>query len=323
MDIIALGAALSVFGFVLFLALAIYSGREVTTQVRGRLEGVLSGASSVVEGPTVAPLRQTRSVAGIVKFLVSGEWLEELDYELRQAESKLHPTDFIALRIALTGLGFAAPYILLGGVMGTVAGLAGAVAGFWLPRLWINNRIESRNKKMEEQLPETLTLISNSLKSGFGLLQALSLAAEQLEPPISTELEQTIYEMNVGSSADEALLNLSSRTRSYDLDLVVTAILVQRAVGGNLSEILETVAATMRERVRIRGEIQTLTAQQRMTGMVIGLLPVGVGALFLLISPDYISLLFTETIGRVMLAIAVIMELIGLLVIRRILSIEV
>jgi tight adherence protein B len=104
---------------------------------------------------------------------------------------------------------------------------------------------------------------------------------------------------------------------------VVTAILVQRSVGGNLSEILETVAATMRERIRIRGEIKTLTAQQTLTGIVIGLLPVAVGSLFMVISPEYMTVLFTETPGRIALGVAVVLESIGLIIIKRILAIEV
>jgi tight adherence protein B len=112
-----------------------------------------------------------------------------------------------------------------------------------------------------------------------------------MEHPIGTELNQTIHEMHIGSSAEEALLDLSERCGSYDLDLVVTAILVQRSVGGNLAEILETVAETMRERVRIRGEISTLTAQQSMTGIIIGLLPLVVGGFFMIVSPEYIGLL--------------------------------
>jgi tight adherence protein B len=122
---------------------------------------------------------------------------------------------------------------------------------------------------------------------------------------------------------EEAFLNLSERGTNYDLDLVVTAILVQRSAGGNLSEILETVTDTMRERVRIKGEINTLTAQQRLTGFVISLMPVGVGAMFMVVSPDYMTPLFTETLGRVMLLSAVVMQTIGVLIIGRILNIEV
>ena len=166
-------------------------------------------------------------------------------------------------------------------------------------------------------------MISNSLKAGFGLLQAMSAAAEQMSHPISTELGRTIHEMNIGSSAEVALLALSERSDSYDLDIVVTAILVQRTVGGNLGEILDTVAETMRERIRIRGEIATLTAQQKLTGIVLGLIPIGVGLLFQVMSPGYINPLFTTLTGKGMLVAAVIMETIGVMIIQRILDIEV
>jgi tight adherence protein B len=187
----------------------------------------------------------------------------------------------------------------------------------------MNQRRKSRIGKLNAQLPEALMIISNALKAGFGLLQALSNAADNLEHPISTELGRTIHEMNIGSSAEEAMLALSERCGSYDLDIVVTAILVQRTVGGNLGEILDTVAETMRERIRIRGEIQTLTAQQKLTGMVIGALPIGVGILFQVMQPGYISPLFVTVLGKVMLGVAVVLEVVGIMIIQRILNIEV
>jgi len=258
----------------------------------------------------------------VLDFL-SGAWLERMEQRLKRADSRLHPVDFAAISVFLAGLGFVAPYLFLGGALGLLLGLVAAGVAFLAPQFWLNQRREGRRKKLEEQLPEALTLISNSLKAGFGLLQSLSQASERLDHPIATELALTIHEMNIGASPDKALLSLSERAASYDLDLAVTAMLVQRSVGGNLSEILDTVAATMRERIRIRGEIKTLTAQQQLTGLVIGALPIGVGGLFLVISPDYITLLFTETAGKVMLGIAVVLEAVGIMVIRRILDIEV
>jgi tight adherence protein B len=277
-----------------------------------------------VEGvPSDAPLRQSRSVFGMLSHFSSGSWLERIGVDLERADSHLQPVDFIAIRLALAGLGFAVPYLFLGGLLGLGAGVGAGALAFQMPQMWLSRRRESRNKKLEEQLPEALSLVSNSLKAGFGLLQSLSLASEQLEHPLSTELAQAIHEMNIGSSAEQALTDLSARSGSYDMDLVVTAILVQRSVGGNLAEILDTVADTMRERVRIRGEIVTLTAQQRLTGIVIGLLPVAVGALFFFMSPEYIKVLFTEPLGRIMLGVALGMEFVGVMIIRRILAIEV
>jgi tight adherence protein B len=321
MDVLALSAAFSLVVTIMAFALAFASSSNAA--MRTRLEGVLSGASPIEAAAATAALRQAPTATGIFKFFLSGAWLIKMERELRLAESRLQPVDFIAIRIALAGLGFAGPFLFLPSPFGLIAGVIAALVGMMLPQYWLNWRKEGRRKKLEEQLPDALVFVSNSLKAGFGLLQSLSMAADQLEHPIAKELDQTVYETNVGSSMDEAFLALGERCDSYDLDLVVTAVLIQRAAGGNLSEILENVAATMRERVRIRGEIRTLTAQQTLTGMVIAGLPVAVGGMFLVVSPDYITTLFTDTMGQVALGMAVILETIGVIVIRRILAIEV
>ena len=320
MDMLALAAAGTIVLTVLAFALSLSTASNA--QIRGRLEDVLSGTTSVLEIPSIDPLRRARS-ASMFGRLVSAASMAKLQHDLRRADSQLQPVDFISIRLAMAGLGFALPYLFLSGIVGILLGAAAALVGFIAPAWWLNQRKQNRNKKLEEQLPDALTMIANSLKAGFGLMQAMSLAGEQLEHPISTELKQTVHETNVGSSTEEAFLALSERTNSYDLDLVVTAILVQRSAGGNLAEILQTVTETMRERVRIRGEITTLTAQQTMTGYVIALLPVGVGGMFMVVSPDYITVLFTENMGRIMLGVAGLLEVIGVVVIRRILAIEV
>lgn len=322
MDMLALGAAASLVVTVMAFALAFAS--STNSEIRGRLESVLSGVSVIETTVAGAALRETaKQPGGVLRFFLSGEWLIRLERELRLADSRLQPIDFIAIRVTLAGLGFAGSYLFVPSPFGLILGLIASLAGFMLPRFWLKGKQEKRRKMLEEQLPDALVFIANSLKAGFGLLQSLSMAADQLEQPVATELEQTVQETNVGSSMDDAFLALSERCNSYDLDLVVTAVLIQRSAGGNLSEILENVAATMRERVRIRGEIQTLTAQQTLTGIVIALLPVGVGGIFMVISPEYISTLFTETMGQVMLGLAIILESVGILVIKRILAIEV
>jgi tight adherence protein B len=204
-----------------------------------------------------------------------------------------------------------------------VIGLALGVVGFLAPAFFVRFRSRKRLNKLESQLEEALTLTANSLKAGFGLLQSLELAAQQLKHPIATELRRTLHDINIGSSTEDALLALSERASSYDLDIVVTAILIQRSVGGNLAEILDTVAHTMRERARIRGHVKAMTSQQRLTGYILGAMPVAVMGLLFLIASEYMTPLFTTLAGQVMLVGAGIMEFIGVLLIRRILAIEV
>jgi tight adherence protein B len=322
-DTLALVAAMSVMATVLAMLFAFYSlGSPGSAAVRGRLDGLMSGTSVIDTQPMPGALRGGKN-RKVFEGLVGGNLREQLAHQLERADLSLHPTEYIILRVTFAIVGFVAPLFLMGGVEAYLVAAVGGILGYNLPKFWLNRKRKQRVDKLNAQLPEALTIISNSLKAGFGLLQALSAAGDQLEHPISTELQRTIHEMNVGSSAEVALLALSERGGSYDLDIVVTAILVQRTVGGNLGEILDTVAHTMRERIRIRGEIQTLTAQQKLTGIVIGLLPLVVAGLFQLMSPGYMDPLFTTTMGKVMVGAAVVMEVIGVLVIQRILQIEV
>jgi len=306
-----------VLGIVAFYGAAVPSGL-----VRGRLQGLMSG-TSVVDTGSGAALRRSKDDGGPFAALVNGKLTEALALELERADLTISPGEFVAVRLVLGFVGLAAPVLLLSGVTGLVVAIVAGFIGYSLPKMYLNRRRQKRIDKLNAQLPEALTMIANALKAGFGLLQALSVAAEQLSHPISTEFARTIHEMNIGSSAEVALQALSERSGSYDLDIVVTAILVQRTVGGNLGEILDTVADTMRERIRIKGEIQTLTAQQKLTGIVLGLIPVACGALFQVVSPGYIGPLFTTFMGKMMLGIAVVMETIGILIIQRILKIEV
>jgi tight adherence protein B len=321
MDPLALGAAASILIAIVALGVAVATV-PANVQARSRLELAISGGTSGVVINSVDPLR-SRKRLGFLQFFVSGGWLLRTQRDLRLADSHLQPTDFLAIRGALAALAFAGPFVFLGGIVGLVVGVIAGAVGFQLPRFWLNYAKSKRRNKLEAQLPDALTMLANSLKAGFGLMQAMNMAADELEHPIGTELAMTVHETNIGSSTEEAFLALSDRNENYDLDIVVTAVLVQRTAGGNLAELLETVTQTMRERVRLRGEITTLTAQQKLTGLVIALLPVGVGLMFLLVSPSYITVLFTQTMGRVMLGAAGLLEFIGVLIIQRILAIEV
>ena len=322
LDLLAVVTAISIMATVIIAMYAFYGAAVPSAAVRGRLEGLMSG-TSVVEGANVPGALRQSGTGGFFAGLTKGNLGEQLAIQLERADLTLRPGEYVAIRLVLLLAGFVVPVFLVPGVFGFALGAGGALVGYNLPKFYLKHKRNSRVNKLNAQLPEALMNISNSLKAGFGLLQALSAASEQLSHPISTELNRTIHEMNIGSSAEEALLGLSERCGSYDLDIVVTAILVQRTVGGNLGEILDTVAETMRERIRIRGEIQTLTSQQKLTGLIIGLLPIGLGVLFQLMSPGYISPLFTTLTGQFLIGAAIVMEVIGIMVIQRILKIEV
>jgi tight adherence protein B len=230
--------------------------------------------------------------------------------------------------------GVAAGAILLGFIFPgfqNIIALVGVFAiGAYFPRFYLGMRQRRRLKAFGDQLPDTITLLANSLRAGSSFLQGIELVTREARPPISEEFERVVREMALGVALQPALNNLSRRVASEDLELMVTAINIQSQVGGNLATVLDSIAFTIRERIRIQGEIQTLTAMQRYSGYVITLLPVGLAGILFLISPSYIGgmlarppELFGLPMGIVFFAVGLISMGIGYLLIRRIVDIKV
>jgi tight adherence protein B len=259
------------------------------------------------------------TLAGInvVSVNAAANWQKDLE----RAGLTLTTKEYLILRGAI---GFVIAAVIFFVVPAfPLAALLGLPVGWVLVSFWVQRRISSRRHKLEAQMVEMLQMVASGLRAGFGLIQAFEGAADQLPAPLSVELRRTLRDISVGSSVEDALEALNTRVGSSDFDIVITAILIQRQVGGNLAEILDNVAHTMRERERIRGEIRTLTSQQRLTGYVIAGIPWGLGGFFYMVSPDFTSLLFTEPLGRFMLIGAMVLEGLGFLVIRKIVNIEV
>jgi tight adherence protein B len=239
--------------------------------------------------------------------------------DLARANLKLRVAEYYYIRIgASLGLG-----VLLFVFRDPISGVIGFIAGYMLPRIWLGRRIGGRLKSFNKQLPDTITLLSNSLRAGSSFLQSIELISREGGPPMSDEMGRVVREVNLGLGMEEALHNLVRRIKSDDLDLMVTAIGIQQQVGGNLAEILDTIAFTIRERVRIKGEINTLTAQGRVSGYLVAFLPIGLGAALNAINPAFMQPLFTETIGRILIAVGAVMMTIGFLAIRKITDIKV
>src|SRR6187401_2125599 len=208
--------------------------------------------------------------------------------------------------------------------------VVGALIGFLLPRLWLSRRKSGRLKAFNKQLPDTITLIANALRAGSSFLQAIELVVRESRPPISTEFGRVIREVNLGLSFEVALENMVRRVRSDDLELMATAIAIQHTVGGNLAEILDSIAFTIRERVRIKGEINTLTAQQRLSGYVVGFLPIALAGFLFIAAPGFMQPMFDDRAsllglpaGVIILAIGGFAMFMGFMFIRRIVDIEV
>jgi tight adherence protein B len=239
--------------------------------------------------------------------------------DLARANLKLRVAEYYYIRIgASLALG-----VILFVFRDPISGIVGFLVGYMLPRFWVGRRISGRLNAFNKQLPDTITLLSNSLRAGSSFLQSIELVSREGGPPMSEEMGRVVREVNLGLGMEEALHNLVRRIKSDDLDLMVTAIGIQQQVGGNLAEILDTIAFTIRERVRIKGEINTLTAQGRVSGYLVAFLPIGLGVALNAINPAFMAPLFTETIGRVLIGVGAVMMTIGFLAIRKITDIKV
>lgn len=192
-----------------------------------------------------------------------------------------------------------------------------------LPIIFLKRIKIKRIKKFQNQLGDAISMLSNSLKAGYSYLQSINAVAKDMPDPIGKEFKILLKEMSLGVNSEKALDNLSNRISSEDLSLMITAIKIQQETGGNLAEILSNISQTIRERIEIQGEIKTLTAQGRISGLVLGSLPVALIGILMIISREYISVLFTSPIGRGLLIYATISELIGAFFIRKIINIDV
>lgn len=320
MNVLALSAIVLAFAAGLLLTVSVSRVMLVERgALRQRVRSLAARSTARDEKRAPATIRTERAHA-----LSQGGWSARTALQLERAGLQLRVSEYLTLRLLAALLGFLLAALISGGhPVGLVAAAIVAVFGFMFPALIVQALRARRVRKLNDQLEQMVSMVSSSLKAGFGLLQSLEQAAEQLSPPLSNELLRVIHETNVGATLEEAVAALTERVESHDLDMIVTAILIQRTVGGNLAEILDNVGHTIRERVRMQGEVNTLTAQKKLSGIVIGLLPVAVVALFFAASPDYMSVLFTHTAGRILLVIGVLLDIVGLLMIRRIVTVEV
>ncbi|MEP6870820.1 MAG: type II secretion system F family protein [Anaerolineaceae bacterium] len=292
----------------------------LSVEATARLGKLRNGSAIVTAGTAGPSLRQRGAISfggiNVISGTVAARWVMDLE----RAGLTLKAREYLTLRIVV-----ATVLMVLGYVFSPIPLLSIVLlpVGFLGVGLWVKRRKTSRRNKLESQMVEMLQMLASGLRAGFGLVQALEAAADQVPAPLSIEIRRTLRDTAMGASVEGALQALNDRIGSPDFDIVITAIMIQRSVGGNLAEILDNVAHTMRQRERIRGEIRTLTSQQRLTGYVIGGIPVGLFVAFMLISPEFTSLLFTDPLGRIMLVTGLTMEGIGFFIISKIVNIEV
>ncbi|MEI7554414.1 type II secretion system F family protein [Candidatus Chlorohelix sp.] len=260
----------------------------------------------------------------IDKVLKGRNFADNIARNLARADLKITVGEFLLFKVASTGAG-----VLLGwylgrgfGVFALIVGLLVGILGLYIPDMYVKRRSKKRMKTFNNQLGDTITLMANSLRSGYSLLQSMDLIAREAPAPMADEYKRVTREVGLGLSSREALANMLRRVPSDDLDLLITAINIQSEVGGNLSQILDNIGHTIRERVRIKGEITVLTAQQQYSGYILSGLPLALAGVLMLINSDYITRMFKWP-WLCMPICGIIMIIAGFFAIKKITDIEV
>lgn len=246
--------------------------------------------------------------------------IDKVEKKLNSAGLPLKPEEFLMIKM-LTSL-------LLGGITFFITGqlfisVPMVVIGWVLPSTFLTFKIKKRLEKCNGQLPQTLDTMATAMRSGFSFLQAMQVIAKEVHDPIGPEFGRAIREINLGIPMEEAFRNLLNRLPNKDLEMVITAILIQRSTGGNLAQILETIKETITERIRMKEELRSLTAQGKMSAWVISLLPIILGFLLNVMNPTYFKPMLSHPLGWVLIACGACSGMIGWLVIQKIIRIEV
>jgi tight adherence protein B len=330
--------AIAAAGAVLLLFFGLFGERRVSPTERIEQVAVAATEARNKDGESNRKSIRTRffsgrAAAGVDRAVEERDWGTNMARELARADLQLRPSEYLAIRVAAV-VGSPMVVFLLGkailpGLDNGIALLVAVVLGWWIPRFYVNRRKTKRLNAFNDHLADTITLIANALRAGASFLQAVELVVRETQPPMSTEFNRVIREVNLGLPFEQALANMVRRVRSDDLELMTTAITIQHQVGGNLAEILDSIAYTIRERVRIMGEIKTLTAQQRMSGYVVAGLPIFLVVILSIIAPQFMEPMFGEPyiagipVGVIILAFGAFMMVTGFLLIRKIVDIEV
>lgn len=245
--------------------------------------------------------------------------LKKLENDLLMSGILIRPSEFLLFWFVLAIVPSTLLFMLGANIIFVIIIL---VFGIFAPPLYVNKKRAKRVELFERQLIDAISIMSSCLKAGLTFQQALISISTEMPNPISEEFGRVVKELKLGSSIETSLTRLSDKIGSQNFMMIVSAILIQRQTGGNLSEILINISGTIKERFKIKNEIKVLTATARTSGLVVGLMPVAIILVFMLFNPDYVTIFFESNLGIVMIVIAMVMEVIGYLLIRKIVNIK-
>ncbi|WP_302359335.1 type II secretion system F family protein [uncultured Mitsuokella sp.] len=258
-------------------------------------------------------------IEAIAKALGRLQQGRRIELLMQQADWPIRGTEFEAILFLWGGLvGLITFLVTLKGAMFFAGVLAGILMGLALLGL----RIRRRRKKFTNQLGDMLTMVANALRAGFSFMQAFELISREMDAPMGREVQLVVNEVNLGNTLESALDNMQRRVASPDFELVATAVLIQRQVGGDLASILDTISETIAERVRMKREVMALTAQGRLSGITVAILPFAFTIIMSFINPTYLMPLIETDTGRMFVVGGIILEILGIIIIRKIVDIQ-
>lgn len=290
-------------------------------RIRRRIMEVGQSGTDKAEQPPISEFQTAKATAfpTVERMLTSRGFADKLLLMLTRAGVKLRPSEFIGIVGAITvGLLLIVSLLADRIVLSILALMVGLTGPFIYLKMLQARRLITFNR----QLPDTLALMASAIRSGYGFARAVQLIAEEMPDPISDEFQRVLNEMNVGLPMDMALMRMVHRVGSYDFELVATAVIIQQSIGGNLAEIIDNIAATIRDRVRVEGEMSALTAEGRISGVILVALPFAMALIISIINPGYLKPLVTDPRGIFLVIAGVCAQIIGALVIRRMLILD-
>ncbi len=314
-----------VFSITLFVVVGGYlifaPGRVGSADIRQRLSMLERGPAGPDGNlPGVLKDEALSAVPLLHRLLARFPSASRLDRRMKQADLTMTPGVFVLLSVVLLVFGTAGGALLHWPY--PVALVFGAALSL-LPNTLVNIRIRLRLKRFSANFPEALEMFARSLRAGHSFTGAVQLVAQEMPKPVGTEFRKVFDEQNMGIPLKQALLSMTERVDSLDVKFFVTALLIQRETGGNLAEIIDKIAYVIRERFRIQGQVKVFTAQARMTGLILTFLPMAVAVVVGVLNPDYLKPLVTDPAGRFMLALGVMLQIVGMMLMRKIIRIKI
>ena len=244
---------------------------------------------------------------------------DEFSNYLAMSGVKLRATEFVWSWVIIAIVPALLAFLLSDNL---ITALGVGIIGLAIPPILVQRSKKKRQNEFNKQLGDSLSIMENCIKAGFSFQQAMESIAADMQPPISTEFQKTLREVQYGISLSEALRHMVDRVKNKDLDLLVSSVLISAQVGGNLSDIMEVISDTVQDRLKIKADVRVLTTSGRFSGIIIGLLPVFIMLFIMLINPDYFNSFVASDIGKIMLTASVVLEAIGFLAIRKIIDIK-